>query len=82
MITDKVPNCSVLYCTVFCTVSCTISCTVLYKVRDDDEAAEVEGDWKFAAMVLDRSAGVSLGSAGGQLGVIDNISFYITARYI
>ena len=46
-----------------------MSCTVLYKVRDDDEAAEVEGDWKFAAMVLDRSAGVSLGSAGGQLGV-------------
>ena len=24
------------------------------KVRDDDEAAEIEGDWKFAAMVLDR----------------------------
>lgn len=63
-----------------------MSCTVLYKVRDDDEAAEVEGDWKFAAMVLDRSARVILGSAGqsagGQLGVIDNISFYITARYI
>ena len=59
---------------------------MLYKVRDDDEAAEVEGDWKFAAMVLDRSAGgqlrVSWWSAGGQLGVIDNISFYITARYI
>ena len=57
-----------------------MSCTVLYKVRDDDEAAEVEGDWKFAAMVLDRSAGgqlrvswwsaeVSWWSAGGQLGV-------------
>ena len=38
---------------------------MLYKVRDDDEAAEVEGDWKFAAMVLDRSAG---GQMGGQLG--------------
>ena len=25
------------------------------KVRDDEEAAEIEGDWKFAAMVLDRS---------------------------
>ena len=24
-------------------------------MRDDDEAAEIEGDWKFAAMVLDRS---------------------------
>jgi len=24
------------------------------KIRDDDEAAEIEGDWKFAAMVLDR----------------------------
>ena len=24
------------------------------KVRDDDEAAEIENDWKFAAMVLDR----------------------------
>ena len=47
-----------------------MSCTLLYKVRDDDEAAEVEGDWKFAAMVLDRSAGgqlrVSWWSAGGD----------------
>ena len=25
------------------------------KIRDDDEAADVEADWKFAAMVLDRS---------------------------
>ena len=24
------------------------------KIRDDDESAEVEADWKFAAMVLDR----------------------------
>ena len=24
------------------------------KIRDDDEASEVEADWKFAAMVLDR----------------------------
>ena len=24
------------------------------KIRDDDEAAAVENDWKFAAMVLDR----------------------------
>ena len=63
-----------------------MSCTVLYKVRDDDEAAEVEGDWKFAAMVLDRSAGgqlrVSWLSDWGQLGVTIYISFYITARYI
>ena len=65
--------CTVLYCTISCTItcnaSCTVSCTVLYKVRDDDEAAEVEGDWKFAAMVLDRSAGGQRGSAGGHLGV-------------
>ena len=42
---------------------------VLYKVRDDDEAAEVEGDWKFAAMVLDRSAGGHLGVSWGSAGV-------------
>ena len=42
------------------------------KIRDDEESGAVESDWKFAAMVLDRSAGgqlrVSWGSAGGQLG--------------
>ena len=24
------------------------------KIKEDDEAAQVEGDWKFAAMVIDR----------------------------
>ena len=50
---------------------------MLYKVRDDDEAAEVEGDWKFAAMVLDRSAGGQLGvSVGEPLNLYNSILYF------
>ena len=39
----------------FLSLSLSLSQVITDKIRDDEESASIEGDWKFAAMVRRRS---------------------------
>ena len=43
------------YCFLFLSLSLSLSQVITDKIRDDEESASIEGDWKFAAMVRRRS---------------------------